>query len=52
MGYAQVYTEAGIPIIGKKIQMSNEYADNLQELLAGMMYWAKINRIEIDTAVF
>ena len=31
--------------------MSNEYSDNRQELLAGMMYWAKTNVIEIDAAV-
>ena len=32
--------------------MSKECADNRQELLAGIMYWAKTNGIEIDTAVF
>ena len=32
--------------------MSKECADNRQELLAGMMYWAKTNGIGIDTAVF
>ena len=32
--------------------MSKECADNRQELLAGMMYWAKTNGIKIDTAVF
>ena len=32
--------------------MSKECADNRQEILAGMMYWAKTNVIEIDTAVF
>ena len=32
--------------------MSKEFADNCQELLAGMMYWAKTNGIKIDTAVF
>ena len=32
--------------------MSKECADNCQELLTGMMYWAKINVIKIDTAVF
>ena len=32
--------------------MYKECADNRQELLAGMMFWAKINGIEIDTAVF
>ena len=32
--------------------MSKECADKCQELLAGMMYWAKTNGIEIDTAVF
>ena len=52
MGYAQVHTEAGIPIIWGKFQMSKECTDNSQELLAGMMYWAKTNGIEIDTAVF
>ena len=52
MGYAQVYTETGIPRILVKFQMSKECADNRQELLAGMMYWAKKNGIEIDTAVF
>ena len=31
--------------------MSKECADNCQELLAGMMYWAKTNCIEIDKAV-
>ena len=41
MGYAQVYTEAGTPKIWEKNQMSKECADNRQELLAGMMYWAK-----------
>ena len=38
MGYAQVYTEAGIPIIWGTFQMSKECAKNCQELLAGMMY--------------
>ena len=52
MGYAQVYTEAGIPKIWGTFQMSKEYADNCHELLAGMMYWAKTNDIEIYTAVF
>ena len=32
--------------------MSKECADNSQELLAGMMYWAKTNGIKINTAVF
>ena len=32
--------------------MSKECADNRQELLAGIMYWAKTNGIEIDTDVF
>ena len=32
--------------------MSKECSDNQQEILAGMMYWAKTNGIEIDTAVF
>ena len=31
--------------------MSKECADNRQEVLAGMMYWAKTNDIKIDTAV-
>ena len=31
--------------------MSKECADNRQELLAGMMYWANKNVIKIDTAV-
>ena len=31
--------------------MSKECDDNSQELLTGMMYWAKTNGIEIDTAV-
>ena len=31
--------------------MSKECADNRQELLAEMMYWAKTNGIKIDTAV-
>ena len=32
--------------------MCKECADNRQELLSGMMYWAKINGIKIGTAVF
>ena len=32
--------------------MSKECADKHQELLSEMMYWAKTNGIEIDTAVF
>ena len=32
--------------------MSQECADNHQELLAGMMYWAKTNGIKIDIAIF
>ena len=32
--------------------MSKECDDNRQELLEGMMYWAKTNGIKIDTAVF
>ena len=52
MGYAQVYTETGIQIIWDIFQMSKECADNRQELLAGMMYWAKKNGTEIDAAVF
>ena len=43
MGYAQVYTEVGIPKIWGKFQISKKRADNCQELLAGMMYWAKTN---------
>ena len=35
-----------------KFQMSKECADNRQELLSGMMYWAKTNVTKIDTAVF
>ena len=31
--------------------MSKECADNRQEILAGMIYWANTNGIEIDTAV-
>ena len=31
--------------------MSKECADNLQELLSVIMYWAKKNGIEIDTAI-
>ena len=51
MVYAQVYTESGIPKNWGKFKISKECADNRQELLAGMMYWAKKNGIEIDTAV-
>ena len=51
MGYAQVYIETGIPRIWGKFQMSKECSDNRQELLSGMMYWAKTNGIDIDTAV-
>ena len=51
MRYAQVYTEAGIPKIWGQFQMSKECADNCQELLAVMIYWAKKNGIGIDTAV-
>ena len=32
--------------------MSKECAENRQGLLAGIIYWAKTNGIEIDTAVF
>ena len=32
--------------------MPKECADKCQELLAGMIYWAKTNGIKIDTAVF
>ena len=52
MGYAQVYKETGIPRIWWKLQISKESDDNRQELLTGMMYWAKTNGIEIDTALF
>ena len=52
MEYSQVYTEAGIPKFWVKFQMSKECADNRQEILACMMYWAKKNCIEIDIAVF
>ena len=31
--------------------MPKECADNCQELMTGMMYWAKINGIEIDTVL-
>ena len=51
MGYAQVYTEAVIPKIWGGGQISKECADNHQELLSGMIYWAKTNGIEIYTAV-
>ena len=51
MGYAQVYTASGIPRIWGKFKMPKECADNRKELMAGMMYWAKKNGIEIDTAV-
>ena len=51
MRYAQVYTEAGIPKIWDKFQMSKECDDNRQELLAGIMYWSKTNVIEVNTAV-
>ena len=52
MGYAQVYTDIGIPRIWGRFQISKECADNIQELLTGMIYWAKTNGIEIDTVVF
>ena len=52
MRYAQVYTEAGIPRIWEIFQMSKECDNNRQELLSGVMYWAKTNIIEIDTYVF
>ena len=45
MGYAQVYTKAGIPKIWGKFQVSKECADNCQELLTCTMYWAKTNGI-------
>ena len=53
MGYAQVYTEAGIPNIWGNFQMSKECADNRHKLLAGMMYWSETkNGTKIDIAVF
>ena len=51
MGYAQVYTETGIPIIWGEFQMSKECAENSQELLAGMMFWDKTNGTDIDTEI-
>ena len=51
MGYAQVYTGDGIPNIWGNFQMPKECADSRQELMAGMMYWAKTNGIYIDTSV-
>ena len=51
VGHAQVYTESGIPRIWGKFKMPKECDEKLQELLAGMMYWAKTNGTEIDTAV-
>ena len=50
-GYAQIYTEAGIPKIWENFQISKECADKRQEFLSGVMYWTKTNGIEIDTAV-
>ena len=52
MGYAQVYTESGIPRMWGKFQMSKECANNCQYIITGMMYWANTNGIEIYTAVF
>ena len=52
MWYAQIYTEAGIPKIWGKFQISKECADNRKEMLAGILYWDKTNGIEIDTDVF
>ena len=52
MGYAQVYTGDGIPNIWGKFQMPKECDDSRQELMTGMMYWAKTNGTKIDTAVF
>ena len=52
MGYAQVYTETGIPRIWGKFQMFKECADNRQEVLVGIMCWAKENGIKIETVVF
>ena len=51
MGYSQVYTESKIPRTWVKFQISNEYADNHQDIMVGIMYWEKKNGIEIDTAV-
>ena len=45
MGYAQVYTDSGIPRIWGRFQISKECTYNRQELLEGMMYWAKTNGI-------
>ena len=52
MGYAKVYTESVIPRTRGKFQMSKECAENRQELMAGIMYWANTNGIDIYTAVF
>ena len=52
MGYTQVYIETGIPRLWDKFQMSKECDDKQQELIAGMMYWAKKNGIYIYIAVF
>ena len=52
MGYDQFYTDSLIPSIWVKFQMSKEFADNRQELRAGIIYWAKTNGIEIDTTMF
>ena len=51
MGYSQVYTESKIPRTWVKFQISNEYADNRQDIMVGIMYWEKKNGIEIDTEV-
>ena len=51
MEYDHIYTEDGIQRIWGRFKMYKECDDNRQELLAGMMYWAKTNGIEIDTAV-
>ena len=51
MGYDQVYTEIGMPIIWGRFQIYKEYSDNRQELMTGMTYWAKKNGINIDTLV-
>ena len=51
MGYSQVYTEAGIPIIWGEFHMPKEFANNRQELLAGIIYWSKTNGIKIGADV-
>ena len=51
MGYVQVHTESGTPIIWGKFQMPKQCDDNHQYLMARIMYWPKKNGIDIDTAV-